>query len=198
MWPPRPRRNSMEIDPCTFFSLLGRVAGQSLVMGFPGASPDAEDPNNQVVKPYHRGKYREPNRDKWRGIAHCFILLQRKLWVERVLGNGLGVHSHDNILQQKLSSARHRDNTKDLGAYAPQGITMQRGRRLRGHSPMCREPQKETRTRKSTATVLRDTSPSSKERGRERSRRTCTRHVNDSTLFGSDGASWQLTRNSNT
>lgn len=89
----------MELDACAFFSSLGRVAGQSLVTRFTPAPTDAEDPNDQVVEPNHRSKYREPNWDERRGITHDVILVKRE-WVERILGNGPRMHSHDHILLQ--------------------------------------------------------------------------------------------------
>lgn len=88
----------MESDFCTFFGPLGRITGYTIVTRSPSGSPDAEDPNNQVIEPHHRGKYGEPNRDERRGIADCIVLLGRKLWVERILGNGPSVHGHDDIL----------------------------------------------------------------------------------------------------
>ena len=76
MWLPRPGRDSRKIDSSTFFSPLGRVAGHPVVSGSPDASSDTENPNNQVVEPYHHGKYTEPNRNEWRGIAHCVVLVR--------------------------------------------------------------------------------------------------------------------------
>lgn len=61
----RARRGSSQREPHAFLCLFGRVTRRARVMSMLASTPGgAHDSNDEIVEPYHDGKYAQSNRDQ--------------------------------------------------------------------------------------------------------------------------------------